>query len=155
MYRPKSARPLDLLTCCPTISSVPILTLDHVSLAFGHHPLFEEADLRIEPGERLALIGRNGSGKSTLLKVVSGEQAPDTGAIWRAPGLRAARLPQDVPPVGRQTVAEEVSGGWRRRALLGKALVSEPGLLLLDEPTNHLDIDAIEWLEGFLRNFAA
>src|SRR5215510_1176301 len=111
MYRPKSARPLDLLTCCPTISSVPILTLDHVSLAFGHHPLFEEADLRIEPGERLALIGRNGSGKSTLLKVVSGEQAPDSGTIWRAPALRLARLPQDVPAAGSRTVAEVVAEG--------------------------------------------
>ena len=48
----------------------------------------------------------------------------------------------------------ELSGGWRRRALLGKALVSEPDLLLLDEPTNHLDIDAIRWLEDHLRNFA-
>src|SRR6185436_17149208 len=47
----------------------------------------------------------------------------------------------------------ELSGGWRRRALLGKALVSEPDLLLLDEPTNHLDIDAIRWLEEFLRGF--
>jgi ATP-binding cassette subfamily F protein uup len=48
----------------------------------------------------------------------------------------------------------ELSGGWRRRVLLGKALVSEPDLLLLDEPTNHLDIDAIQWLEDYLRGFA-
>jgi ATP-binding cassette subfamily F protein uup len=47
----------------------------------------------------------------------------------------------------------ELSGGWRRRTLLGKALVSEPDLLLLDEPTNHLDIDAIRWLEDHLRGF--
>ena len=55
-------------------------------------------------------------------------------------------LPADRP-VG------ELSGGWRRRALLGKALVSEPDLLLLDEPTNHLDIDAILWLEEHLSAF--
>jgi ATP-binding cassette subfamily F protein uup len=48
----------------------------------------------------------------------------------------------------------ELSGGWRRRALLGKALVSDPDLLLLDEPTNHLDVDAIRWLEEHLRNFS-
>jgi ATP-binding cassette subfamily F protein uup len=46
-----------------------------------------------------------------------------------------------------------LSGGWRRRALLGRALVCEPELLLLDEPTNHLDIQAIEWLEQFLLQF--
>ena len=167
---------------------MPLLTLDRLSLAFGHLPLFEDASLRIEAGERIALIGRNGSGKSTLLKVVAGEMEADRGTVWRAPGLRIARLAQDVPPDDTRLVRDEVaaglpdatawsaghkvdaiisrlslpadrpvaelSGGWRRRVLLGKALVGDPDVLLLDEPTNHLDIEAIEWLEDHLRDVA-
>jgi ABC transport system ATP-binding/permease protein len=48
---------------------------------------------------------------------------------------------------------EELSGGWRRRTLLARALVVEPDLLMLDEPTNHLDITTIEWLEQRLLEF--
>ncbi len=47
-----------------------------------------------------------------------------------------------------------LSGGWRRRAMLGRALVAESDLLLLDEPTNHLDIEAITWLEEMMAEFA-
>src|SRR3954452_14480773 len=89
---------------------MPLLTLEQVSLAFGHLPLLADASLRIEPGERVALIGRNGSGKSTLLKVVAGEQPPDSGSLWRAPALRTARLAQDVPGTSR-TVRDEVAAG--------------------------------------------
>jgi ATP-binding cassette subfamily F protein uup len=48
---------------------------------------------------------------------------------------------------------DSLSGGWRRRALLARALATDPDLLLLDEPTNHLDIPTIEWLESLLREF--
>ncbi len=66
---------------------------------------------------------------------------PASGRSVRKLGLPAER------PLG------SLSGGWRRRTLLAKALVSDPDLLLLDEPTNHLDIEAIQWVEEFLRGF--
>jgi len=51
------------------------------------------------------------------------------------------------------TPLASLSGGWLRKAALGRALVSNPHILLLDEPTNHLDIETIDWLEGFLKSF--
>lgn len=55
-----------------------------------------------------------------------------------------------LPP---ESLMRHLSGGSRRRAALGRALVSQPDMLLLDEPTNHLDIPTIEWLEKFLNTF--
>ena len=169
---------------------MPLVSLDHVRMAYGHLPLLEDASLLIETGERVSVIGRNGSGKSTLLQIIAGDVIPDAGTVWRRPGLRIARLEQDVPLATDRSVLEVVadgfanidhvdrwhvdvsvdmvisrlglpggaavsalSGGWRRRVLLARALVVQPDVLLLDEPTNHLDIEAMTWLESFLDEY--
>jgi len=173
------------------VGGMPLVTLDRVSIAYGHLPLLDEVALQVDARERVSIIGRNGTGKSTLLKILSDEIPPDSGTVWRQPSLRVARLEQDVPLSAHRSVFEVVaeghthhleedeswlrehhvdlilsrldlkadaivdtlSGGWRRRVLLARALVGQPDLLLLDEPTNHLDIDAIQWLEGFLAEY--
>ena len=92
-------------------TAVPLVTLDHISVAFGHLPLLDDASLTIDPKERIAILGRNGTGKTTLLQILSGEVAPDTGSVWRQPGLKVARLEQDVPLSANRPVSEVVAEG--------------------------------------------
>ncbi|MEZ3498123.1 ABC transporter ATP-binding protein [Pantoea sp. KPR_PJ] len=66
------------------------------------------------------------------------------------------RINDVLQQIGLQpdTELSSLSGGWLRKAALGRALVSNPRVLLLDEPTNHLDIETIDWLETFLKTFS-
>ncbi len=202
---------------------MPLLNIEHLSIAFGAEKLLDDASFQLDVGERVCLIGRNGAGKTTLLRLLAGEIQPDSGDLWRQPGLRVATLAQELPADTTATVFEivaggleglgallaeyheatmqlaqaatpealramerlhhdleardgwrwqqrvdtvisrlqlpadtplaELSGGWRRRVLLGRALVRDPDVLLLDEPTNHLDLETIQWLEDELLEF--
>ena len=63
-----------------------LLSLLEISLSFGGPAILEKANLQIDPGERLCLVGRNGAGKSTLMRLIAGELEPDTGEIFRSAG---------------------------------------------------------------------
>ena len=69
-----------------------VVFLDRGSMAYGHLPLLDDATLRLEPGERVCVLGRNGTGKSTLLKILAGAVRPDRGVVRREPGVRIAML---------------------------------------------------------------
>ncbi len=90
---------------------MPLLTLERLELAYGHHPLLDGASLVIEAGERIGLIGRNGTGKSSLLKIIAGASQPDAGEVWRAPGLRLAYVPQEPQFQPGHRVFEAVAEG--------------------------------------------
>jgi ATP-binding cassette subfamily F protein uup len=87
------------------------MTLEGACLAFGHHPLLDHADLVVELGERIALIGRNGTGKSSLVKAAIGEVQLDDGKLWLQPGIRIAHVAQEPPLNMDETVFEAVAGG--------------------------------------------
>ena len=65
-----------------------LLKFSDVSLAFGAMPLLDKVSWQIARGERVCIIGRNGTGKSSMMKLVKGDQKPDDGSVWRAPGLK-------------------------------------------------------------------
>ena len=90
---------------------MPLLTLEKICLAFGHHTLLGRVDLQLDPGERIGLIGRNGGGKSSLLRILAGEIKPDDGKVWRAPALKLAYVPQEPELDAALTVFQEVSKG--------------------------------------------
>ncbi len=74
-----------------------LITLKDVNVSFGADAILDQANLIIEPNERIGLIGRNGAGKSTLLKMIDGEIQPDDGELVRQQGTVTGRLIQEVP----------------------------------------------------------
>ncbi len=74
-----------------------LISLQDISLAFGGPLLFDQMNLQLEAGERVALLGRNGVGKTTLMKIMSGQLKPDKGLVVYQKGIRVTHLPQEVP----------------------------------------------------------
>ena len=73
-----------------------LLTLRELKKSFGERTLFDHVSLRVEPGDRIALLGDNGTGKSTLLKILLGEEAADSGAVKQGITLKTGYLPQQI-----------------------------------------------------------
>jgi ATP-binding cassette, subfamily F, member 3 len=208
-----------------------LLTLTGVAKSHGAQGLFDEVDLQVGAGRRIAVVGPNGAGKTTLLEIITGDQEADAGTVTRARDLVIGYLRQEVAESRGQTAVAEVlagagavtgigrrmrhieaelaeasaedelaelmdeygrlqhrfeamggygleaearrilaglgfaesdmerrtvefSGGWMMRVALARLLLQNPDLLLLDEPTNHLDLASVEWLQGFLAEYA-
>ncbi len=195
-----------------------MIRLSQLTLIRGTKPLLEGAELALNPGERVGLIGANGSGKSSLFALLRGELHADKGEVDFPAHWRISHVAQETPALERPAVeyaidgdadlrllqkaleeaeatndgikigeihakladadaytarprAEQLltglgfrqeelerpvssfSGGWRMRLNLAQALMRPSELLLLDEPTNHLDLDAILWLEEWLKRY--
>ena len=73
-----------------------LLTLRELKKSFGERTLFDHVSLRVEPGDRIALLGDNGTGKSTLLKILLGEEAADSGTVKQGITLKTGYLPQQI-----------------------------------------------------------
>ena len=196
-----------------------MIRLQKLTLVRGTKPLLDGADLTINPGENVGLIGANGSGKSSLFALLRGELTADGGEVDFPATWRIAHVAQETPALDRPALEYVIdgdgtlreleaqlataeaahdgerigylhaaladadaytvrsraeillaglgfaqsqmmdpvasfSGGWRMRLNLAQALMSPSDLLLLDEPTNHLDLDAILWLEDWLKRYA-
>ena len=97
---------------------MPHLILSDASLAFGHVPLLDHADFQLDPGERVAIIGRNGCGKSSLLRALAGHGALDDGSVWRQPGIRMGYVPQEPPFDPELSVFDAVVAGMGEVASL-------------------------------------
>ena len=73
-----------------------VLQLRGLTKSFGDRTLFSDIYLRVEPGERIALLGENGTGKTTLLNMIVGSERPDSGSIRQGPSVVTAYLPQII-----------------------------------------------------------
>jgi ATP-binding cassette subfamily F protein 3 len=199
-----------------------MIRFQQVSLMRGIKPLLDKADLTLNPGDKIGLIGANGAGKSSLFAMLRNELHPDGGDIDFPSRWRMAYVAQETPALDRAAIEYAIdgdvhlrqleaelaateaqpdsteigirigelhgaladadaytvrsrgeqlllglgfsleqmelpvasfSGGWRMRLNLAQALMCPSDLLLLDEPTNHLDLDAIIWLEDWLKRY--
>ncbi|MBL8403221.1 MAG: ATP-binding cassette domain-containing protein, partial [Dechloromonas sp.] len=100
---------------------MPYFKLSDACLAYGHVPLLDHADFQLDPGERVALIGRNGTGKSSLLAAMaagSGKGRLDDGEVWVQPGIRVGYVPQEPPFDPAMNVFQAVVSGMGETSAL-------------------------------------
>ena len=118
---------------------MPIIRLDNLSFSLGQQILLDQVDLSIDSKERICFVGRNGTGKSTLLNIINQQLAADSGEVWCQPGLKCAKLDQQLLAADDTTVFDTVAAGL---AALGELLQQYHHHLAITQP-----VDQEKWLQ--------
>ena len=158
-----------------------IVDLQGIILAFAGRVLLQRTNFSLERGKTYGIVGQNGTGKTTLLNRVAAKDIagfpPDVSVYYIQHEILSEKeetivdfMVQMVPEgVSRETVVntlkevgfddvkmaatiQSLSGGWRMKLAIARAMLWDAEVLLLDEPTNHLDTAAVAWLTAYLRS---
>lgn len=165
-------------------SSERLLELRAVTIDYGSGPVALPLDLELRRGQRIALRGGNGCGKSSVLRLITGENIPHGGTIWRAGGLKISYVPQDssflrgdLRGFARERGIDEsrlktilcklsmtrehfersmagFSAGQRKKVLIAASLCEQAHLYIWDEPLNYIDIQSRMQIEELLLRIA-
>ncbi|MDO5321269.1 MAG: ABC-F family ATP-binding cassette domain-containing protein [Bacteroidia bacterium] len=158
------------------------LQIENISKSYGPKVLFENIAFNINEGDKIALIAPNGTGKTSLMRIIAGKDKSDSGgSIKFLKEIRIAFLEQEFEHNPDLSIGEtvfsgdfeqelrakrildelglrpeqkmnELSGGEVKRVAITQMLAQDADFLIMDEPTNHLDLDAIEYLENYLKH---
>jgi len=153
------------------------------SLAYGNRVLLHNTRLKLKRGKCYGLIGPNGAGKSTLMRSIAADLVEgfpkEIRSVYVECDVSAAHaeiscvdfVHMDLPNKTKEEIAAmmstvgfaddlmfgpvgALSGGWRMRLALSRAMLKEPELLLLDEPTNHVDVHGVAWLTKYVQDLS-
>lgn len=158
------------------------LQIENISKSYGNKVLFDNIAFNINEGDKIALIAPNGTGKTSLMRILAGKDKSDSGgSIKFLKEIRIAFLEQEFEHDPMLSIGEtvftgdfeqelrarrildelglrpeqkmnELSGGEVKRVAITQMLARDADFLIMDEPTNHLDLDAIEYLENYLKH---
>ncbi|MDL5053036.1 ATP-binding cassette domain-containing protein [Oscillatoria laete-virens NRMC-F 0139] len=92
---------------------MPVVQFKQVTLRYGSTPLLDQADLLIEPGERVCLIGSNGTGKTSLMRLITGQEEANGGEVMISPRTFVTHLDQKIPESLSGSVREIIASGLR------------------------------------------
>ena len=154
-----------------------------LSICYGGHKVFEDLDLEVEQGRRIALTGKNGCGKSSIVKLLAGENIPHGGTLRLASGLIVSYVPQDTSFLAGETATfasstnidlslfmtilrkldfprtqfekdmRTFSAGQRKKVLIAKSLCEQAHLYLWDEPLNYIDVLSRMQIEELIKSY--
>ncbi len=116
-----------------------LLRIANGELAFGEDKILDKAELSVQTGERICLVGRNGAGKSTLMKILMGIQNLDDGQILKSNTMQMAMLEQDPPESSEQSVFDYVAEGVKENAELIRRYHALIHLISEDPSERNLD----------------